>query len=186
MRKQLESLDAYKKLSAVVPVYLSMAKSAGGPLDQAAVLDLVYGLATAEDPGSVVREQDSIQVRRIGGLSGEMQDIVGYITGGKPITPEIVARIMRTAHNRVGSYNAAYEHQAKDYRSIAERSGYDVRNAIPTFPELAEFKPPLPPGVTEEQVQAYAQQHNLPVEQARQILLDRAAAAAAAAPAGAQ
>jgi hypothetical protein len=174
MRKQIEGLDAYKKLSAVVPVYLSMAKTAGGPLDNAAVMDLVYGLATAEDPGSVVREADSLQVKRIGGLSGEVQALVGYVTGGKPITPDVVAQIMRIAQNRVGSYKAAYEHQAKAYTDIATRSGYDVRNAVPTFPELEAFKPPLPPGVTEEQVQQYATDHNLPVEQARKILINRA------------
>jgi hypothetical protein len=150
MRKQIEGLDAYKKLSAVVPVYLSMLKSSGGPLDQAALLDLVYGLATAEDPGSVVREQDSLQVKRIGGLSGELQGVLGYLTGDNPITPEIVAKIMRIAHNRVGSYKAAYDHQARDYIDIATRSGYDVRNAVPTFPDIVAPPPLVDPKAAAE------------------------------------
>jgi hypothetical protein len=145
MRKQVEGLDAYKKLSAIVPVYISMLASSSGPLDNAALMDLVYGLATAEDPGSVVREGDALQVQRIGGLSGELQGIVSYITGGQPITPTVVARIMRTAKNRANAYKQAYAHQAQQYTDIATRAGWDVRNAVPTFPELEDYRPPVDP-----------------------------------------
>ena len=43
-------------------------------------MDLIYGIATLEDPGSVVRESDQIMVQRTGGLSGAVQEMISTST----------------------------------------------------------------------------------------------------------
>jgi len=147
VRKQLEGLPAYGDLADVMPVYDSMLKSS--QLDtKAANMDMIYGIATLEDPGSVVREADSLMVQRTGGLSGEVQSMLSYFTENGSLTPEMRANLMRIASNRVGAYRKAFDEQAEQYRGIAERAGLDIRDVVPTFSDTGDYTQPLPPEAT--------------------------------------
>ena len=139
MRKEIVALPAYKDFADIQGVYSSMLQSA--KLDtKAAVMDMVYGIATMEDPGSVVRESDQIMVQRTGGLSGAVQAAISYFNENGELTPEMRAGIMQIAANRYGGYKNAFDKQMAQYRGRAERQGLLLEDVIPEFEEMEAYQ----------------------------------------------
>jgi hypothetical protein len=151
LRKDITRLPAYTDFADIQGVYKSMLKSAQLNT-KAAFMDMVYGIATLEDPGSVVREQDALMVKRTGGLSGDVKSILSYFTETGELTEEMKKNIMQIAANRYGGYKDAFNQQMKQYRGIAEREGLDLRDVLPEFEELEVYQTQLPQGITEDMV----------------------------------
>jgi hypothetical protein len=131
LRKEvLTKVPAYQKLADVTPIYDSMRKSA--LIDtKAANMDLVYGIATLEDPGSVVRTGDQVMVQRTGGLSGAVQQMISYFNKNGSLTPQMRADIMQVARNRYEGYRGNFDRTSQQYRRIAEERGLKWENVIP-------------------------------------------------------
>lgn len=67
LRKEIQQLPSYKNLSQALPIYRSMAETAGRN-SKASDLNLVYGLGKIMDPTSVVREGHGQEHRVAAGL----------------------------------------------------------------------------------------------------------------------
>jgi hypothetical protein len=130
LRQEIQKLPAYKNLAAVEPIVRSLEKSVKSP-DRTSDLDLLYGIATLLDPGSVVRDSDSIAIQRTGGLSGDIQAAISYINSNPQLDPERRAAIMQLARTRAAGYFGALDEALKPYSGIIERRGLNPDDVLP-------------------------------------------------------
>jgi len=140
LREKITKLPAYADLANSESVFASMVESAKSDT-KAANMDLVYAIATLEDPGSVVRSSDALMVQRTGGFSGEVAAALSYFNDKGELTPDMKRNLLQVAGNRYGAYKQAFDQQMKQYRGIAERQGFDLRNVIPEFRDIKPDEP---------------------------------------------
>lgn len=140
LRKEIRALPAVKAFEKVTPLFASMVNSSKVN-GRAADLDLIYGLATILDPDSVVRESDSIQVRRTGGLTDEVIGYISAVNGGAALTPDVRAGIMQIAASRVGEYRNAVDAAVSPYKGLAQRRNWNWDDIAPGVLPMAPYSP---------------------------------------------
>lgn len=141
IRKEVFSLPSYKNFSQALPIYNSMAETAGRNT-RASDLNLVYGLGKIMDPTSVVREGEMVMVQNTASLPDWLQGAINSLNGGAGISEETRKAIMAEAYGRMKGYHDAFSNDANMYQGIAER--YRI-NPSDIIPQLSTFEPWTPP-----------------------------------------
>lgn len=158
LRKEIQGLPSYKNLSQALPIYRSMAETAGRN-SKASDLNLVYGLGKIMDPNSVVREGEMVMVKNTASLPDWLQGAIASLNGGAALTPETRQAIMTEAYGRVQGYDQAFKQDAEQYRGIVDRNKFNPADVIPDFGAYEPWKstavpegdvPPAPEGVDAE------------------------------------
>jgi len=158
LRKEIQQLPSYKNLSQALPIYQSMAETAGRN-SKASDLNLVYGLGKIMDPNSVVREGEMVMVKNTASLPDWLQGAIASLNGGAALTPETRQAIMTEAFGRVQGYDNAFKQDTTQYRGIVERNKFNPEDVIPSFGTYQPWKsaavpegdvPPAPEGVDAE------------------------------------
>lgn len=140
LRKEIQQLPSYKNLSQALPIYKSMAETAGRN-SKAFDLNLVYGLGKIMDPTSVVREGEMVMVKNTASLPDWFQGAIASLNGGAALTPETREAIMREAYGRVQGYDSAFKQDATQYQGIVERNKFNPADVIPDFGTYEPWKP---------------------------------------------
>ncbi len=160
LRKEIQGLPSYKNLSQALPIYRSMAETAGRN-SKASDLNLVYGLGKIMDPNSVVREGEMTMVKSTASWPDWLQGALASLNGGAALTPETRQAIMTEAYGRVQGYDQAFKQDAEQYRGIVDRNKFNPADVIPDFGTYepwslnpaappADDIPPAPEGVDAE------------------------------------
>ncbi|WP_176538945.1 hypothetical protein [Rhizobium sp. J15] len=158
LRKEIQQLPSYKNLSQALPIYRSMAETAGRN-SKASDLNLVYGLGKIMDPTSVVREGEMVMVKNTASLPDWLQGAIASLNGGAALTPETRQAIMTEAFGRVNGYDQAFKQDTTQYSGIVERNKFNPADVIPDFGTYEPWKsaaipsgdiPPAPDGVDAE------------------------------------
>ncbi len=147
LRKEIQQLPSYKNLSQALPIYRSMAETAGRN-SKASDLNLVYGLGKIMDPTSVVREGEMVMVKNTASLPDWFQGAIASLNGGAALTPETREAIMKEAYGRVQGYDSAFKQDAGQYQGIVERNKFNPADVIPDFGTYEPWKPAAPGGMT--------------------------------------
>ena len=133
LRKEVQDLPSYKSLVKALPSFKSMTKAIEHD-DQAADLQLVYGLAKIMDPDSVVRESEGDTIRRTDGFFGQLQGMASGVKGGAKLTPEVRASLMREAQTRVEAFKGLYDTETDGFfGGIADRRKLNRADIIPSY-----------------------------------------------------
>lgn len=142
VRKEIHQLPSYKNMAQALPIYRSMAETAGRN-SKASDLNLVYGLGKIMDPTSVVREGEMVMVKNTSSLPDWLQGAIASLNGGAALTPETRQAIMTEAYGRVQGYDEAFKQDASMYTGIAERNRINLADVLPSFGEYEPwvFKP---------------------------------------------
>lgn len=140
LRKEIQQLPSYKNLSQALPIYRSMAETAGRN-SKASDLNLVYGLGKIMDPTSVVREGEMVMVKNTASLPDWFQGAIASLNGGAALTPETREAIMREAYGRVQGYDSAFKQDASQYQGIVQRNNFNPADVIPDFGTYEPWKP---------------------------------------------
>jgi hypothetical protein len=138
MRKEVANEPQFQRFQKAAPIYQSMVTSASQN-DQFADVNLVYGLATIMDPGSVVREGEQLIVRSAAGLTPELLGNINSLNGGGKLLPGTRQKLLREAKGRLDEYRRSTEQQMKFYQRAAEESGLDPTHIIPDLEKLGDF-----------------------------------------------
>lgn len=145
LRKEIHQLPSYKNLSQALPIYRSMAETAGRD-SKASDLNLVYGLGKIMDPTSVVREGEMVMVKNTASLPDWLQGAIASLNGGAALTPQTREAIMREAYGRVQGYDSAFQQDTSQYQGIVDRSKMNRADVIPDFGGYQEWKAPKQEG----------------------------------------
>ncbi|NZD62894.1 hypothetical protein HX900_17460 [Rhizobium sp. WYCCWR 11290] len=140
LRKEIQQLPSYKNLSQALPIYRSMAETAGRN-SKASDLNLVYGLGKIMDPTSVVREGEMVMVKNTASLPDWFQGAIASLNGGAALTPETREAIMKEAFGRVQGYDQAFKQDATQYSGIVERNKFNPSDVIPDFGSYVPWNP---------------------------------------------
>lgn len=132
VRKEIHQLPSYKNMAQALPIYRSMAETAGRST-KASDLNLVYGLGKIMDPTSVVREGEMVMVKNTASLPDWLQGAIASLNGGAALTPETRQAIMNEAYGRVQGYDQAFKQDASMYTGIAERNRMNLADILPDF-----------------------------------------------------
>ena len=132
VRKEIHQLPSYKNMAQALPIYRSMAETAGRST-KASDLNLVYGLGKIMDPTSVVREGEMVMVKNTASLPDWLQGAIASLNGGAALTPETRQAIMNEAYGRVQGYDQAFQQDASMYTGIAERNRMNLADILPDF-----------------------------------------------------
>lgn len=141
LRKEIHQLPSYKNMSQALPIYRSMAETAGRNT-KASDLNLVYGLGKIMDPTSVVREGEMVMVKNTASLPDWLQGAIASLNGGAALTPETRQAIMTEAHGRVQGYDQAFKQDAGQYSGIVQRNNFNPSDVIPDFGTYEPWKMP--------------------------------------------
>ncbi|MBB3594368.1 hypothetical protein FHX08_004772 [Rhizobium sp. BK529] len=147
LRKEIQQLPSYKNLSQALPIYRSMAETAGRS-SKASDLNLVYGLGKIMDPTSVVREGEMTMVKSTASWPDWLQGALASLNGGAALTPETRQAIMTEAYGRVKGYDSAFKQDTGQYQGIVERNKFNPADVIPDFGTYEPWKPAAPNGTT--------------------------------------
>lgn len=140
IRKEVQSLPSYKNYTQALPIYRSMAETAGRDT-KASDLNLVYGLGKIMDPTSVVREGEMVMVQNTASLPDWLVGAINSLNGGSGLTPETRAAIMAEAYGRVNGYDQAFQQDAQMYQGIADRYQIDPQDILPDFGTYEPWSP---------------------------------------------
>lgn len=158
LRKEIQQLPSYKNLSQALPIYQSMAETAGRN-SKASDLNLVYGLGKIMDPTSVVREGEMVMVKNTASIPDWFQGVIASLNGGAALTPETRQAIMTEAYGRIQGYDNAFKQDTTQYQGIVERNKFNPEDVIPSFGAYQPWKstavpegdvPPAPEGIDAE------------------------------------
>lgn len=122
-------MDPVKRYGVVEPVFRSMQETATKN-DKLSDANLVYGISTIFDPGSVVRDGERLMIIRAQSLPDQVKGWINSINGGSGISPETRQAIMREAGSRVGALKAQQDSIAAQFSERAQRYGLDPRDVI--------------------------------------------------------
>jgi hypothetical protein len=132
LRKEIHQLPSYKNVAQALPIYRSMAETAGRN-SKASDLNLVYGLGKIMDPTSVVREGEMVMVKNTASLPDWLQGAIASLNGGAALTPETRQAIMTEAYGRIQGYDSAFKQDVGQYQGIVERNKFNPADVIPDF-----------------------------------------------------
>lgn len=140
MRKELGGHPQVRSYQKVVPIFDAMIGYSKTD-SKAADLGLIYSLASILDPDSVVREGETIMVKRTGGLDDQVLGWINQVNGGSQFTPGQRASIMQVAAGRVGALRSGADEIAKPFIDIAQRRGWDIKDVLPAIPAVPKYEP---------------------------------------------
>lgn len=122
LRKEYGSHEAVKNYASIVPLYASAVRAEPGG---AGDMNIIYALAKAMDPGSVVREGE-LQIASSTGSAG--QRLMGLFqkarTGGS-LTEDVRKGLLAEFRNRASAAADAYNQVRAQYGSLAQRYQID-------------------------------------------------------------
>lgn len=106
-------------------------------------LSLIYSTAKLNDPGSVVREADFILQAKAGNFGDRIQNMVNGVLTGNRLTPTQKQNLIAEAGLQYKAQKQSNDKVIANYKGIAERNGFNVKNVIPDYsqPDVA-YKPP--------------------------------------------
>lgn len=131
---KLREVQAYKE---VVPVINSAYKAADNP---AGDLNIIYAVAKAMDPGSVVRESEQAMVVKAGSPAQRMEGLWGYVLGGGRLSQGQRRELLAELSTRGGAYAASYDAARQSYAGIASRRMVKPEDVFTDIPAIE--KPP--------------------------------------------
>ncbi|MBX5143240.1 hypothetical protein HJB79_31520 [Rhizobium lentis] len=140
LRKEVYQLPSYKNMSQALPIYRSMAETAGRNT-KASDLNLVYGLGKIMDPNSVVREGEMVMVKNTASLPDWLQGAIASLNGGAALTPETRQAIMTEAYGRMQGYDQAFKQDMSQYQGIVQRNNLNQADIIPDLGAFEPWKP---------------------------------------------
>lgn len=131
LRTEFSGLPSVKNFETILPLYASAIRAGEGG---AGDVNIIYALAKAMDPGSVVREGE-LQIASSTGSAGER--LKGYFkqvrTGGS-LTPEVRQGLLNEMRNRASAAADAYNQQRSRYGKLAQRYNIDPEVIIGPHP----------------------------------------------------
>jgi len=146
IRKEVQGLPSYKNLAQALPIYNSMAETAGRD-SRASDLNLVYGLGKIMDPTSVVREGEMFMVQGINTLPDKLvEGINSVLTGQSTLSPATREAIMKEAYGRMKGYEDAFMSDAGTYNDLASRYKINPQDILPEFKPSTPWQLPQQPG----------------------------------------
>lgn len=98
-------------------------------------LNLVYGMASIMDPGSVVREGEQVLVRGTGTIADRAREYISQINGTGGLSPELRANLRREIQARGRTMGELYHQQRQHYEDLARRYGFDPNAIVGIHPE---------------------------------------------------
>jgi hypothetical protein len=141
MRGQVVGNQVYKDVLTTDKLYNALwsaasDKSVNGAPSRTSDIDLVYGLATMLDPGSVVREGDMVMVQKAQALPNWLVSSINSLMTGEGVFGDAERKqIMDTAYSRHKAQLDAYNNFATWYRDIAVRNKVNPEDIAQSFRE---------------------------------------------------
>lgn len=142
LRKEFDGRYEVKGFKDVSVAY-SSAITAGD--NKAGDLNIVYALAKTFDPGSVVREGESLMVVNAANLPQQVQGMINYVAGGGRLGPSQRAQLFNELNIRAKQWQGLYDTAYSQAADIAQRRSLNVKNVLPERIVLPEYKAPPPP-----------------------------------------
>jgi hypothetical protein len=124
LRKEFNSLDEVAKFKDTAASYNQIRTLTANPKPTPADdIALIFSFMKMLDPGSVVREGEFALVGQSAGVPDQVIMQMARATGGKGLTPKIRERLVDTSAKILLKRRAAYDAQARNYRTIATDIG---------------------------------------------------------------
>ena len=117
-----EYVAGTKDFSTVRDAY-GRIKATGNSATPAGDIAMIYSYMKMLDPGSVVREGEFALIGQSAGVPDRVLMEIARAKTGKGLTPGIRAQLVNTAANILLKRRAAYDAQARNYRTIATDIG---------------------------------------------------------------
>ena len=138
LRKEFDARPEVKGFKEVAVAFGSAMKAAD---NKAGDLNIVYALAKTFDPGSVVREGESVMVVSATNLPGRVEGLLNYVAGGGQLGPSQRRELLAELNTRAGQWKALYDTAYQQTFDISGRRDLNVRNVVPDRLVLPEFNP---------------------------------------------
>lgn len=138
LRKEFDARPEVKGFKEVAVAFGSAMKAAD---NKAGDLNIVYALAKTFDPGSVVREGESVMVVSATNLPGRVEGLLNYVAGGGQLGPSQRRELLAELNTRAGQWKALYDTAYQQTFDISGRRDLNVRNVVPDRLELPAFNP---------------------------------------------
>lgn len=124
LRNKFADEDQVKVWTTVRPI-LQTARASVNVDDAAADLNMIYGLAKAVDPSSVVRESEALMVREAGSPAQRLQGLWNWVQGGGRLSQAQRNQLMAAIERAAAPHGAAYNSVRSMYDHIASVRGFD-------------------------------------------------------------
>jgi hypothetical protein len=132
-RAEVMKLPSYKKVTEALPVFKSMTEAMQYD-DQAADINIIYGMAKIMDPESVVREKEGEAIQRTDGVFGQLASLANGVKGGAKLSPEVRASLIREAESRLRSYKGVFDTETDGFfGGIVDRRKLNRDDVIPKY-----------------------------------------------------
>jgi hypothetical protein len=138
LRKEFDARAEVKGFKEVAVAFGSAMKAAD---NRAGDLNIVYALAKTFDPGSVVREGESVMVVSATNLPGRVEGLLNYVAGGGQLGPTQRRELLAELNTRAMQWKSLYDTAYQQTYDITSRRDLNVRNVVPDRLDLPEFKP---------------------------------------------
>ena len=124
LRKEFNALNEVSKFKETAASYNQIRTLTANPKPTPADdIALIFSFMKMLDPGSVVREGEFALVGQSAGVPDQVIMQIARATGGKGLTPQIRSRLVDTSAKILLQRRAAYDAQARNYRTIATDIG---------------------------------------------------------------
>lgn len=131
LRTEFEKLAPVQTYRTVVPQYISAIQAGDS---QAGDLQLIYAFGKIMDPGSVVREGELEMAQSTGSVGERLKGYFASVSGGARLTPEIRRQLLGEIRTRASTMSDAYNQAREQYKSLAERYGFDPEAIVGPHP----------------------------------------------------
>ncbi|MBU6378818.1 MAG: hypothetical protein KJS95_09845 [Gammaproteobacteria bacterium] len=138
LRKEFDARAEVKGFKEVAVAYGSAMKAAD---NKAGDLNIVYALAKTFDPGSVVREGESVMVVNATNLPGRVEGLLNYVAGGGQLGPSQRRELLAELNTRASQWKSLYDSAYQQTYDISGRRDLNVRNVLGDRLGLPEFNP---------------------------------------------
>lgn len=138
LRKEFDARPEVKGFKEVAVAYGSAMKAAD---NKAGDLNIVYALAKTFDPGSVVREGESVMVVNATNLPGRVEGLLNYVAGGGQLGPTQRRELLAELNTRASQWKSLYDSAYQQTYDISGRRDLNVRNVLGDRLGLPEFNP---------------------------------------------
>lgn len=138
LRKEFDARPEVKGFKEVAVAYGSAMKAAD---NKAGDLNIVYALAKTFDPGSVVREGESVMVVNATNLPGRVEGLLNYVAGGGQLGPSQRRELLAELNTRASQWKSLYDSAYQQTYDISGRRDLNVRNVLGDRLGLPEFNP---------------------------------------------
>lgn len=116
-------------------------------------LAMIIGYAKLLDPNSVVKEGESENVRRTGGVFDTVQGMIQQVQGQGKLSPEVREHLIASAEARFAAYEEPWRAHVNVYRGRAQKAGTDPDMIWPDpgrRESRHEVGAPIPPDETQQ------------------------------------